>query len=194
MLTSGCIFGCLYGLYCGLADLFISGWWHALIKGIVFGLFTGTGFGFLMALILLSVHYYCFHMAFDKNFPPISLETVKQTKTLIIEAELQNLWQHCQNALRAWKDVRIMEERRESNQICLKVTSTFKRYGEQIAITFHEMGDGKTKLVIQSQPVKKYTLVDYGKNYKNLLSVIRLIAAQLEPSVRIWDGQQEIAA
>ncbi|MCE3234862.1 MAG: hypothetical protein K0Q50_1042 [Vampirovibrio sp.] len=185
MLFSGGLFGFLFGLFKLLTDLLVHNWLHAIVYGAGIGLFTGAAFGFCMALILLPFHYYCFYRVVDKQFPPLSLEATQQEKTFIIGENILHLWSSCVSGLKTSKNYNVIKENFALNQILIMTPKSFKGYGEKMTISLYAIDENRTKLVIASKPKWWTTLIDYGKNYENIVKALRLIVAQSHPSVVI---------
>jgi hypothetical protein len=60
-------------------------------------------------------------------------------------------------------------------QIHLSEGVTFKSWGESMTISFFDPMDGGTRLIVSSKPKLTTTLVDYGKNRKNVEAIVQYI-------------------
>ncbi|MFC5269177.1 hypothetical protein [Adhaeribacter terreus] len=65
----------------------------------------------------------------------------------------------------------------ESDLIKLKTSFTAKTFGEKITIKVNKLQNGLSEVFVESKPKTWFTLVDYGKNLKNIIYLRNLLSA-----------------
>lgn len=60
-------------------------------------------------------------------------------------------------------------------RIHLSKGATLKSWGESMTISFFDPMNGGTRLIVSSKPKLATTLVDYGKNKKNVEAIVQYI-------------------
>jgi maltodextrin utilization protein YvdJ len=137
-------------------------------------LFLAFFFGITMSLILVSFHKYSLKKngiqeLMDENLGVIQTKVIK---TKLSKTELIN-------KLKSDPIVGKMKMRESENGIVLKTGISWKSWGEEIVIDLKSKNGSDFEYQVSSSPKQKTTLLDFGKNLKNLNrieSVIKNIA------------------
>ncbi|MDP4117293.1 MAG: hypothetical protein Q8903_14250 [Bacteroidota bacterium] len=66
---------------------------------------------------------------------------------------------------------------RQNYIIHLSNSASFTSWGEDITISFFDPMNGGTRIIVKSKSTVPITLVDYGKNQNNVMSIYQYIAS-----------------
>lgn len=103
------------------------------------------------------------------------VEGVHQHATIKLDLNVHQAFNKCLDLLVAFKKSRIVYSNNESGKIKIKTKSSWKSWGEIITISLSGLGDDSTLAKIYSKPRLIGTIVDYGKNYKNVQKIKLLL-------------------
>ena len=85
----------------------------------------------------------------------------------------------CINAINKNKRFSLVADDTSTGEIKARVGISLWSWGENVTISLNAESDTDTSLVISSNPVFKLTLVDYGKNRRNINTLLAAINAEL---------------
>jgi len=148
---------------------FKTGLWHGIISGIVFGIILGI----VMALFLVSMDYF-----YTRKLPDAAV-SVYQEKELQLSGDIIHIYEICLNVLTELKYVKDILSQKEKLAISAVTKPTITSYGERISIHLETLQSDVINLRISSEPIIKKTLLDYGKNYNNVISISKQILRKL---------------
>lgn len=158
-----------------------------LITGIVFGalisllfpqyvyineqlLIMSAGFGLLMSLSLVSIHWFALKQSGANE---ITKESLKVNQKRIIQSDL-TLGQ-IEEKLRNDKYFSKMKIKSSKDEITIKMRMTWKSMGEIMQISDKNKITQPAEYLVTSKPKIRTTIVDYGKNFQNVCKIEKLI-------------------
>lgn len=166
LLVFGMPFGILMGLFDGL--LLDRGLDVAVTKGVRDGLLFGS-------LMSLSLGY--LHRSAVESLAPAAPEAamrVRQHATVELPFPYDQAFDRCIGALERVPG-RLRRKDRAAGSIRADTKSSWASWGEKIEVRLRECASG-THVEISSHPTFRATVVDYGKNLRNLNTVIGALA------------------
>jgi hypothetical protein len=101
---------------------------------------------------------------------------VSRTQTTELALPLAEAFEKCLNAAEAVPRASLADSQQEAGVIALKVRMSFKSWGERITLQLREAGPSRTSVEVTSRSSVSLTLVDYGKNAKNVQLVVDWLA------------------
>lgn len=153
-LKVGAFSAILYGLLMSLK----IGLWSGVMAGIMFGVSLCA----IMAIIFLPIDY-----LLTKKLPPEAL-TVHQDRGIQVNGNFDFVFLKCIDILKGFKFIKKVTPLKEKNAISARTKLSLLSFGEDIKLQFEILDQDISKIHIGSRPTYKYTLLDYGKNYKNV--------------------------
>ena len=173
-------FGFFLGIFHFVSDISEHSFLHALTTSVILSVFTGFAFSFFMSVILIPRHYYLYKKIIDENYPPSSLEDINQSKIIILNARQEDTFLLFLEILMSISDFEKIVKKDTYTQMIALTKKTSKSYGEKITLKFTQVEEEKTKIEIQSNPLHPFTLLDYGKNYNNIISIINTASNEIK--------------
>lgn len=159
-------FGFLIGLKYFLLALPSYGVLYAIIAWLIKGTTQGLLFGLVCTSILVPLHYYFFKKSIENLLKPVSFKA-RQNFKFVIKNDESNLNRILDILKTIFNDdISIVEE--NADYIMIKTPKTWKCFSERFSVQLKHENE-KYFLDIVSQPVNKLTMLDYGKNYENIL-------------------------
>jgi len=152
------VVGGLAGLLYGLAMALKIGLWNGILAGVIFGAIGGS----LMALVLIPLDLF-----FTRKFPPEALN-VQQHRELKVQGECKQVFEKCHAVLESLPFIKAVSSTNGSTQLSANTKMSFASFGEDIKLTIKELDKVAVEIHISSRPAFRYTLLDYGKNFRNV--------------------------
>jgi hypothetical protein len=100
---------------------------------------------------------------------------VSYSKTIKLFGTQKDIYEKAKNAVLNIGVQNIIDDNIESGQFAVITKQTWKSFGEKVTFSLEKLADESFQLNIFSKPAKWYTLVDYGKNYKNVEIVTQIL-------------------
>ena len=135
-----------------------------VLHGIMFGILISIVWTILMALILVPIDYWLTRKL------PVEALNVRQERSINLKGEFNSIYVYCVEVIRNIKGVRRIEKDNNPNIIAFTRIS-MSSVGERISLELSQLDQETINIHIMSQPIIKFTMLDYGKNYKNVESV-----------------------
>jgi len=154
-----------FGVMIGLVQYFSEN--HFDLKYIYF---MGLFFGLTMSLLLGSIHIFCFKNELkDGHYTVLNLN--EQSKEVNSSLTIHDIYQLLKIHLNAKKISLIVDEEIIKATIGLSMES----WGEKVKVTI--IGNQESNFIykIESNPSLFSTVVDFGKNVKNINQIIEII-------------------
>jgi hypothetical protein len=172
-LVNGGLFGMFFGTIRGVAYIFFEGFQTGIIKGLMTFLLSGSLFGIGVLVLLFSQHISVLRKEVPKIFETDNI-TPHQKKVLVVrDIDLVNLKHKFRKALEKLDSFKALEE---SNYTLTALTKKTKySRGETISILFNISVNNEIEVTMASSPLKKLTLVDCGKGFQNLETIMELV-------------------
>lgn len=85
----------------------------------------------------------------------------------------------CINAINKSKNFTLVTDDPSTGEIKARVGMSLWSWGENVTIALTAESDTDTSMIISSNPAFKLTLVDYGKNRRNINTLLAAINAEL---------------
>ncbi|MBI4001156.1 MAG: hypothetical protein HY348_05165 [Nitrospira defluvii] len=142
---------------------------HGFHVGVTAGAISALGWGVLMAITIICLQLFLTrNLTAEQSQPDQSCEfevsgSVPAAMGLLVKS-LSELRFVC-NIVVNEKDGIISARTRRS----------FVSFGEEIAIKVTGVGKDHVRVTISSVPAMKFTVIDYGKNYRNIESIRRML-------------------
>ena len=165
--ATGVPFGVFFGLVCSVAGALIGSSPDvpfSTAQGAFFGFLFGSAgsgipFGASMALILGTLHLA------NSDSPH-----VRHQRAILLDVDRDEAMRLCQEAIRKLKDVnpRATSPRR----IEAKTGITWRTFGDLITCDIEPAETDTQKVVVQSRPRVRTTVVDYGSNLENVEAIV----------------------
>ncbi|KGX92081.1 hypothetical protein N781_03060 [Pontibacillus halophilus JSM 076056 = DSM 19796] len=140
--------------------------------GVSSGIVAGLFFGLFMTVVLGITDFVS-----GKKLGGKGSKGVHQQDDLSLHVGIEDAFERCKQSLTLLKDVEIKEENKQEGSLVAHTGATWKTFGEVVNIQLREEDFTVTHIHIESRPLAKQTLIDYGKNYEN----VKTIRDSLEP-------------
>lgn len=159
----------LSGLLFGIVSIPKVGLLIAFNIGIIFAITAGGSASCILALL----DYISLRPLYKKHGKIVL--SVRQNKEILLDKPIETVASRCREILKNYKD--FVESNSVNNRKTFeaKVGLTFWSFGEKITVSLESANNNKTKVYIESRPVYKLTLVDYGKNFKNVKKIEEIL-------------------
>ncbi len=141
------------------------GLFHGIIAGCIISI-IGT---ILMSLVLVPIDYW-----FTRKLPVESL-AVRQERDIKLKGEFNSIYIYCVEVIRNIKGV-IKVEKNDNRNIIGFTRTNMSSIGERISLELSQLDQETINIHITSRPIIKYTMLDYGKNYKNVECITNQLA------------------
>ncbi len=168
------LIGAVFGLLSSLPLILKYGLWTGII-GTLIGTVLWTA---IMAVIFIPIDF-----LLTRKLPPEAL-SVQQEKTVRIKGEFTHVFEKSIEILKGFKPIKEIEPLIEKQTISARTKASIASFGEDITLQFKPLNQETTEIYISSCPVVRYTLLDFGKNFKN----VELISKELQ---RTENGKKE---
>jgi hypothetical protein len=140
---------------------------HGIWKAAAFGLKGGLLFGAILTLVFVGFYFLAYRMT-----PPEQRDLI-QRRELIAAGSLPDILDQCYRLLKSERFVKLADLDEAGRIITARTRMSWACPGEKITIHFSP-DDGKHRIVISSEPVWRTTMIDYGKNFKNVEALQKL--------------------
>ncbi|HUR30598.1 MAG TPA: hypothetical protein VMZ69_04150 [Saprospiraceae bacterium] len=130
----------------------------------------GFLFGTFMSLILVTFHLIRLRYLGIKEF---TTEILRPSQKKILQSDISK--QELISKLKSDPVVGKMQMNENGNEISLKSGMNLWGFGENISIKINPKTIQSTEYEIESTPIMKTTLVDFGKNLQNVNRIEKLI-------------------
>lgn len=138
---------------------------HGASTGFIYGTFSGLIFGVGMSLVFGTIQILTVK---KKRNPSNTSLSTKQVRNIHIDTPFTYAIDRCVGAIKEIKGFKIINVDKEAGVIAAKSRINWLTWGEEISIHVREKDSNSTNIRISSQPLVKTTLVDYGKNARNI--------------------------
>ena len=169
-LAMGIPFGIVMGIFYSFQ--------YGFSVGLVAGLFAGILFGCFMSLILGFLH-----IRSVKQIPsgkPEEAMDVHHLRSIELQFPYDKAFNLCIESLSLIKKCKIQKENRSQGKIIAKAGMTWKTWGDVISFDMRKIDNNRTQVTVSSRPIVRTTLVDCGKNLKNVEKIIRFLKGHTE--------------
>lgn len=133
-------------------------------------LILSASFGFLMSLILVSWHVKELRKMGINRFTEEILSPNQKTKFQTTTSKEELILKLRKNPV--FESMNLIES---ENIIVLKSSPSWRSWGEKIQITIDDLENGVKQVFVSSEPRIATTLVDFGKNRKNIEIIEKLL-------------------
>lgn len=159
-LSTGIPFGILMGFFTSLR--------HGM-SGVVSGLLAGAVFGGFMAGVLGYLHNRSVKQKTTDGAE--SDYDVKQTKEIELPVSYETAYELCIESLDKLNKAEIENKDHSQGVITAKTGKTWDTWGNTVSFVLTDKSDNVTNILVSSEPTH-YQVVDYGKNLKNVNTII----------------------
>ncbi len=175
-ITAGVLMGIVYALGYGLS-------------GMITGLLAGLVFGGLFTLVIWLVD-----RATAPTLVPGSVPysgNTKQFRKVVAAIDYETAFDLCRNSL-ADIEAHIDFEDRRSGLISAKTGTSMKSFGEAITCRIGVLDAQRVMVEVGSRPVLRSALIDFGKSYDNVETMIRFLASHTPVTVHTDPGIKRV--
>ena len=162
-ITAGILFGLIAALPLTLK--------FGLKLGITITILASAIWTVLMAIIFIPVDY-----LLTKNLPPEALN-VRQERYLLIRGNFDQVFEKCLSVLKKVRNLRKLELLKDKRMILARTKPSIASFGERITLKFDETDGNLVKVIINSYPLTRYNLLDFGRNFKNVEKIAERITS-----------------
>ena len=102
---------------------------------------------------------------------------IKEYQERIIETSYEKVYDQCLKFIifiKNWKIKNIYKDEGKA-RIEVRTGISFRSWGEKLTIEIERVGLNKTKIRVTSKPLVPTTIIDYGKNNENVVSLISFL-------------------
>ncbi len=96
---------------------------------------------------------------------------VHQVRKLVLPISYEKAFDACVKSIETLKRSKKIKEDRDNGIFDAKAGITWKSFGEQIRFIVNRLDDEHTEVEFSSRPAARTTLIDYGKNLKNVKAI-----------------------
>jgi hypothetical protein len=153
------------GILAGVLFCFVMSLRYGLLNGIIVGFLFFLGWTLLMCVFLIPIDY------FSAKKLPKEASSVFQEKNIIVKLNIDHAYELCIKSVRSLGRVKLSKNT-GINKIVASTRPGLFSFGEQITLVLKELSENRTSIHVTSQPIVKYTKMDYGKNFKNVAKII----------------------
>lgn len=133
-----------------------------ILNGAIAAIITSISWTIVMAIIFIPIDYFS-----NRNLPPEAL-SVSQKRDIQVSGNIEQVFQKALDILKGFKSVRTTTPFKEKLTISARTKITCLTFGEEITLQFDVLSQNSVKIHIKSHPAVRYTLLDYGRNFKNI--------------------------
>lgn len=152
-----------FGIAMGAAFGIRAGFW----QGIVAGILAAIGWGGLMSLTIGFLHLRATrHLTNEQSQPT-------QSREFYAAESPSDMIMLLNQALSDLPFIRGVVVDQEQGKIAAKSKMSWASFGEDITVEVSSREAGKILLRISSRPTRSFTVVDYGKNHKNIEEIVK---------------------
>ncbi|UGB30523.1 hypothetical protein [Metabacillus sp. B2-18] len=154
-----------------LTIFFITSISFGLIMGLLFqelelGITVGFFFGLAMAVMIGIINKISM-----KSIGESGTSSVKQEKVIELTLPCKPVFELCKKAVLSIKGAKITYENEQEGIIRAKTAVNALTWGDTIVVNVEKINAENSKVHIQSKPAVPTTVVDYGKNLKNVKAI-----------------------
>lgn len=164
-LQTGIPSGIVMGIFLSLKNEF-----H---EGLLYGLYGGISFGFLMSITLGFDHI----RAVKRMTYGISEETlgVNHIRNIELQLAYDEALDLCVASLNLIKKCNVRKKDCPSGKIIAKTSMTWKTWGDVISFDVRKIDSDKTGVEVSSRPLLRTTIIDFGRNLENVEKIVAFL-------------------
>lgn len=130
------------------------------------GIYAGLIFGILMALTLGVINFFATKIhGGGKN------TSVKQAHEIELQLPFNEAYEKCIESIRYIPGGKVTGENYAEGTILGKTGVNIWTWGDKLALHVEKINEETSKVHVQSRPAVATTVVDYGKNLKNIKTI-----------------------
>jgi len=156
-IITGLLFGLLMSLKIGLGP------------GIEAGIMFGIRFSIMMAIIFIPIDYFL-----TRKLPNEALD-IHQNREFHIKGDFNKIFDDCVDTINKFDFIQSIITSKNINSISARTKKSNSSFGEEVTLKFIPLKNGIVQINITSNPIFKYTLLDFGKNFRNIDNVTKVI-------------------
>ena len=153
--------GAFFGLLILLPLILKFGFWTGAVGTLVGTLLCTT----IMAVIFIPIDFFL-----TRKLPPEALN-VRQERKIQAKGNYDKVFEKSIEILRGIKSIKTIDPLKTSQSISARTKASIVSFGEGIDLEFKPLNQETTEIRISSCPVVWYTLLDFGKNFKNVVFI-----------------------
>ncbi len=163
------IMGSLFGILLLLPFILKFGLW----KG-----FIGTLIGTILWTAIMGATFIPIDFLLTRKLPS-DASSVRQERVLQVQGEFIRIFEKSFEILRGMKFIKKIEPAEGSQSISARTKASIASFGEDLTLEFKPMDGENTEVYISSCPIVRYTLLDFGKNYRNVERISKAITGAI---------------
>lgn len=161
------------GIPVGIFAAILFSYLYGIDLGLQGGLVSGLIFGSLMFFILGFLHSH----AVKKIAGDTSKESMSTCQVRNIELPLpyDRTFNLCIKSLNLISRCRVKEEERSQGKIIARSSVNWKTWGDTISFEITGISNENTAVKVSSRPTSRTTIVDFGKNLENVITIVSFL-------------------
>mgnify|MGYP007088122720 CR=1 FL=1 len=159
------VIGALFGLLSSLPLIIKYGLWQGLM-GTLIGTVLWTA---IMAIIFIPIDY-----ILTRKLPAEALG-VQQERSVQVKEGVTQVFEKSIAILKEFKSIKQIDFAKESQNITARTKASIASFGENITLQFKPLNADTTEIHISSCPLVRHTVLDFGKNFRNVEYVTKAI-------------------
>src|SRR5208337_4997718 len=128
----------------------------------------------ISAVVIIPIDY-----IMTRNLPPEALRLV-QHRELQINGAFNQIFNQCQDILERSEFIKMLIPSKDKMNISVNTKRSLISNGENITLQFHILSQDMIKIDISSRPAVRLTKLDFGKNFRNVERVSKMISDAFE--------------
>ena len=160
-------------VWCSLVFGLYTAWridlWTGVKRGLLFGFIIASIGSVLMVIFYFTV----------KRMKPTAV-AVQQERTLFVKGSLNEVFSWCVEYLKAAGNFKDIAAYRDRGTVKARAGMSFASWGEDITVTCRSLPDGLIEVRIKSQPRYRKTVIDYGKNLRNVETIANALQRRFQ--------------
>jgi hypothetical protein len=133
-----------------------------VVNGTISAILISLAWVLIMAIIFIPIDYS------KTRKLPIEAFNVRQKRYIQVQGNIEDVFFKLQDFLKTLKNIKKVTASRETLVISARTKLTFETFGEKITLKLDTSSKDFVGIYIDSFPVVRFTLMDYGHNFKNI--------------------------
>jgi hypothetical protein len=152
--------------------LFVNGFSRGIVFSVILAIFQSFIWVLITAIFLIPIDYS------RTRKLPIEALNVRQKRYIQVQGNIEDVFFKVQDFLKTLKNIKKVTASREKLVISARTKLAFETFGEKITLKLDTSSKDFVGIYIDSCPVVRSTLMDYGHNFKNIEYLSKEITRQ----------------
>lgn len=168
----------IYGFLLSFIICFIATFpFLGMRKSVLFSILINIIFLIIMSFLVLID--YIFLITLFRRYKTVDYN-IKQVRDLIVEMPITAAYKNALEIVKMSRGISDIIEYKHNWIIKAEANMSWKSFGESITLRLFSENQGITKLQMISEPIMRFTVADFGKNYENVEKLRSSLARYLK--------------